>query len=426
MSQRLRVSFDRRYQPLLWGLLLAGLIIRVEFTAHTLGNAYDLGSLQLVAKLLVSEPGHVYKLANLPGQNPRWPYLPGYFPVVMLFHWLAVHTHHQFVKLIRVPPALTDLGIAWVVQDHLRFRGAGHGPRLAAAALVALGPSFIAISGIHGQIDSVGILPAVIALSVWERAPIERRAWIAGLLIGLGADIKVVPGLMLLALLPSARSRREALTLIAATLVIPLLSIIPVLAAAGVGWIGPLAQYHGGTGLGGISLLVQPSLALNWLHVGSTPENGVAHWFALHGGVIALVAIASAFVVAVRRRLPAETAAILIWLAVYALGIQFFLQYMVWGLPFMLLAGYLWQVTALQALLFLPTLITYHHVRHAWVAYVFYVVPMIIVWIVETTALGVMLRKIFRGDFDRQAAPSAAQPVVSVVGAPGGTARART
>jgi hypothetical protein len=51
-----------------------------------------------------------------------------------------------------------------------------------------LGPSFIDISGYHGQIDSVAILPAVLALMVWERRPQPTRSVRAGLLIGLGGE----------------------------------------------------------------------------------------------------------------------------------------------------------------------------------------------------------------------------------------------
>jgi len=79
---------------------------------------------------------------------------------------------------------------------------------LISAALIALGPPFVVISGYHGQIDSLAILPAVAALIVWETAP-DRRALIAGLLIGVGAATKTVPGLMLLALLPH-RARTAA------------------------------------------------------------------------------------------------------------------------------------------------------------------------------------------------------------------------
>ena len=52
--------------------------------------------------------------------------------------------------------------------------------------------------------DSVAILPALVALWVWEQPRVNRRAVVAGLLIGAGATIETVPIVMLLALIPWA------------------------------------------------------------------------------------------------------------------------------------------------------------------------------------------------------------------------------
>jgi Glycosyltransferase family 87 len=391
-----------RYRRTLWGLLAAGLVIRLALTATTAGDTFDLGSLLLVAQALVHEPSRVYALANLPGQVPRWPYLPGYFPVILLVKGIGGLTGLGFEKLIRIPSALADLGIAWVVQDHLRARGADRAASLGAAALVALGPSFIAISGVHGQIDQVAILPATIALSVWERDRPERRAWLAGLLIGLGAAIKVVPALMLFALLPSARSRREAATLVGAALVAPAIAAAPMVAAAGTGWISTILHYHGGSGLGGLSLVAQPDLPLNWFHVAANPTSAVTRWLLAHGGDVAIAAILVAAAFVARLRVPAPTAAVLIWLTVYAFGVSFFMQYMVWGLPFFLMAGYRREVLGLQLLLLAPVLVTYHHVARAWEVSVFYVAPMLLVWLTLTVALGLLGRRVaLRGDAQR-------------------------
>jgi hypothetical protein len=384
------------YTALLWSLLAAGLAVRVLFMATANGNRFDLGSLQLVAHTLVHHPSQVYAVANLPGQTPHWPYLPGYLPIVLLLKGLSGASGIAFRHLIRLPVVLSDLAIAWVVQDFVRARGNSEGAALGAAALVALGPSFIAISAVHGQIDAAAILPAVIALSVWERAQPAHRAWIAGLLIGTGAAIKLVPGLMVLALAPSARSRRELATLVGATLVVPLLSTLPMVAAAGTGWIGTILHYHGGSGLGGLSLVAQPDLPLNWFHVGSDPLTGLSAWLIRHGGVIAVAAIFAAAAFLGHRRTPAPLAAVVIWLTVYAFGVAFFMQYMVWGLPFLLMAGFRREVLALQLVLFAPVLVIYHGVHAAWAAWVFYVVPMLVVWAALTAGLAVLCVRLAR------------------------------
>jgi hypothetical protein len=382
---RVSPSADSSYRVALWGLLAVGVLGRALLAFDTRGVKFDLDSLQIVARALVASPSHVYRIADSGVGTPRWPYLPGFFPVILAGKGISGLTGIGFETVIRFAPILADAAIAWVVQDFLRARGAGFWTGLSAVALVALGPSFAAISGVHGDLDSVAILPAVIALSVWERGA-ARRALIAGLLIGLGASIKTVPALMLLALLPSARSWREGLTLIATAGAVVLAALAPYLVHDGLHWFRNL-DYNGGVGLGSLSLVAQPDLALNWLHLGSTPLSGLSRHLLDESRWIVAIALTGVSVLLFRRRVVAPVAAVLLWLTVYGFGVTFFMQYMVWGLPFLLMAGYLWSVLALEVVLLAPVLVIYHGVRHAWAASVFYVAPMIAVWAVMVAAL---------------------------------------
>ncbi len=110
----------------------------------------------------------------------------------------------------------------------------------------------------------MAILPAVGALVVWRRVEGPDRAWKAGLLIGLAASIKTVPGLVVLALLPSARGWREAVTLVVASIALPLLALAPFWAADAEA-VRRMLRYNGLPGLGGLTLAVQPDLAEAWL-----------------------------------------------------------------------------------------------------------------------------------------------------------------
>src|SRR5207248_4644933 len=122
-----------------------------------------------------------------------------------------------------------------------------------------------AISAFHGQIDSVAILPAVAALSLWDRRPADGAAPIAcGLLLGIGGALKTVPLLVLFALLPSARSRWEGAKLTGAALVLPVLSLVP-FAASDFSATFKALRYRGLPGIGGLSLVVQPRLARAWI-----------------------------------------------------------------------------------------------------------------------------------------------------------------
>jgi uncharacterized membrane protein len=364
----------------------------VIFDLKTRGVVYDLDSLQLVGSALAVHPGTVYTVANATPLYPRWPYPPGFFPVILLCRTIADHTGLGFEHVIRFPSILCDLVIAWVVQAFLGARGASRTRRLGAAALVALGPSFAAISAIHGQIDADGIMPAVVAVAVWDRR-IGRRAVLAGALIGLGASIKTVPAVALLALLPSVDSRREAAELIGAAATVLLVAIGPYVVHDGLHWFHNL-NYNGGIGLGSLSLVAQPDLALNWLHLGSTPISSFSNHLHNVARVVAAVGVLGTFAVVWRGRAWAPLAATMLFLAIYAFGVTFFMQYMVWGLPFMLMAGYLWQALALEALLLAPVWVIYHGVTHAWAGTVFYIVPMLLVWAVLTISLGLLGRRL--------------------------------
>jgi Glycosyltransferase family 87 len=391
-APRARIS-GLSFGALLWTIIGVGTVIRLYLALSTDGVAYDLESFGLVADALEQHGFDVYSAVN-GGEFPRWPYPPGYFGWILAADGINGATGLGLFALYRLPAIAADAAIAWLVQDFLRGRGASEWSRLAAAGLVALGPSFIAISGHHGQIDSVAILPAVAALVVWERSG-PNRALTAGLLIGAGGAVKTAPLLMLVALLASARSIREALTLVAGAAGLVAALTLP-FAVADPGGVEIISRYRGGVGLGGIGLLVQPELALGWLGLGSGEPTAVATALREDGGPITAVAVLATGAFLAWCRAPALTAAILVWLSVYAFGVTFFLQYMVWGIPFFLMAGYVREVALLQGLLLPPTLLTYIGPSAEWQAWALYVVPMIGVWLALASAYVLTARRLGR------------------------------
>lgn len=387
------------FKRLLWLLIGAGLLVRLILAFATTGQVYDLQSYVLVNKALQTHVFGVYHQLDNYSVPPygRWPYPPGFFLAIVPIAWVAHLTGIALTSLIRVPSVLCDAAIAWLVQDHLRWRGASERSRLVAAGLVALGPSFIAISGYHGQIDSVAFLPCVAAAILWSRTDAAWRPYVAGVLIGIGAATKTVPLLMLLALAPSARSWQEAVKLIGTAIVIPLAAFAPWLILDGPGkslvW-----RYRGGPGLGGISLITNPSLPL----VPFTHANGTIHGLTKtvydNARWVTAGALAAAAVVLIRHRPPPVEAAVLVWLTVWAFGVTFFLQYLVWGLPFLIMAGDLRQVLILQAVLLPATIITYATGLHAWEVWALYTAPMIALWVVNVGATILVARQIACAD----------------------------
>ena len=314
----------------------------------------------------------------------QWTYPPLWLGWLAGASWLSDVTGLSFHGLAKLGPILADVGLALAIYTYLGWRGVRERLRLAGAALVMLGPSFIAISGYHGQIDSVAILPAVIALMVWERSASPNRALWAGLLIGVGAAVKLPPLLLVLPLLGSARSWREAAKLAGAALGVLLLTLGP-LWASGIDLSGVL-RYAGFPGWGGLSLVVDPAFGWHVLTTQGIPplsaQSGLSQTVQENARWITAVALATYTGFVFRYRPAAVDAAALLWLVVYAFSPNFFLNYLVYGLPFFIMAGYLVEVVVLQALLIAPTVAYYIALRPSpsTATGVLYIPPLIVLW----------------------------------------------
>jgi hypothetical protein len=380
---------SRRGRKLLWGLIVTGVVARLAVAFKTYGLTYDMNSAEQVRDVLHGDALHLYSLVN-GHPNFRWPYLPGFLPWIQASGWLESHVGLPFHGWVQVLPIAADAAIAWLVQYYLGLRGAAERARLAAAALVALGPSFAVISGYHGQIDQVAILPAVAALVVWERlAPGSRRGLVAGALIGVAISLKTVPVLMLAVLLPWAGSRREAGALVLAAVAIPLAALAPFLIADGHAVTSTLREHVALPGFGGLSLLVQPEFAKVWLVAGDVPMNGLNRALLEHEHTVVAALLLPFVALTVWRRPHPAFAAAFLWLALELLTVGWAFQYAVWALPFALMCGWIWQVAAVQGALLIPTALTYHH-GMIGSPHLLYIPIMIATWIVLTGALLVL------------------------------------
>jgi hypothetical protein len=341
-----------------WGLIAAGTAIRVVLAFTTDGQPYDIEFLRDVRAALSDAPLHVYETLMGPADDARYPYPPGYFPFVSVAGGLSSLTGLDYTSLVRLPSVVADGLIAFVVQDFLGRRGAGDRTRIAATALVALGPSFIVISGYHGQIDALAILPAVLAVALWDRVDVSRRALYAGLLIGAGAALKTAPIFVVLAVLPSVRSWREAFTLVGAAVAVPLAVVMPWLLTAPDDLVKAL-RYRGFPGTSGLSILLQPEYGEQLVRL--VRPGAVVEFLYERGQLIVAAVLAGVAFVSWRLRpgLDPASRAVLIWLAFYIVTPAFFFQYLVWGLPFIVMSGRLWLALAVQAVALVPTILFY-------------------------------------------------------------------
>jgi hypothetical protein len=382
-------------------MVAIGLGLRLFLAFREYGVTYDIDSYVQVRDALKGAALDVYSTVNGHPSN-RWPYPPGFFPWIFAADGLS-SVRGAFHGWVQLPQILADAAIAWFVQDHLARRGAGERARLAAIALVALGPSFWIISGYHGQIDSLAILFPVVALWWWERSePGMRRAVVAGLLIGIGASFKTVPGLLLFALLPWVRSVREAAALVVPALAVPLVALAPWLISDGAQTIESLRSHRALPGFGGIGLIAQPELAAQWLHDDPKRLTGLSEFLLDRQQLLLVPALVPFMALVWLRRIEPTAAAALLWSALVVFNVGFAFQYVVWALPFVLMAGYLREAGVAQAVLFLPAAMLY------WDPFGFsptglYIVLMILAWIAAAAAVVALALRLARAP-----APSAA------------------
>lgn len=369
---------------------MLGTLIRLVLAFTTDGQPYDINVLDDLRRVLRDAPLEAYATPIGPG-GIAWPYPPGFFPLAWLADRAGDLTGLAYTSLVRVPSIAADAAIALLVHEGLRHRGASELRGLAATALVAFGPSFAVVSGFHGQLDNLAILPAVAAIVLWDRLDGDRRPVVAGLLIGIGFAIKTTPVFVVLALLPAVRSWREAGTLLAATAAIPIATLAPYLVASPSELVEGL-RYRGFPGTSGLSIALQPELAEQLTR--AVKPSGLVQALYDHGQLLvpgAMVAVAAVTARRGRGWDPAERASLL-WLTFYVTSSVFFFQYLVWGLPFLLLAGRLRLALAVQVVALPPTVLFYRAPWESDAVALPYGIAMVALWALFLAAFVAVLR----------------------------------
>lgn len=338
------VRRDRqRYALQLLCLLGAGAAVRVVLLLLSPGEYYDMANVAHVGAAFLHAPLHAYDIDINPGSYQGsatypWPYLPAYIPVAALMQWISEHAAVTVSRLDRALVVGADLVLAWLVQWILGRLRRSDRERLWGAGLIAFGPVFIAVSALHGQLDALAFLPAVAAVGLWELRADRERALLCGLLIGLGIAIKTTPGLILLALAPTARDRRELLRLAVGAAIIPLATAVPFAVVAPTG-LKAVVDYGGFAGRAGLTLLLQPRLALHDLTGTAISYDAITRFLLAHSTVVLAIVMIPVVAIAWHRRLPAATAAVALLLAFYVSATALLPQYWLDVVPFMVLAG---------------------------------------------------------------------------------------
>ncbi len=363
---------EREALRALWWVIGIGTLVRVLIAFDTYGYGFDMDSLVMLRHQLDADPLHVYGAMNTPlhlesfHMQYRWPYPPAFFP----WAWVSGQAGAlglPFDGVVQLPAIAADAGLALLSFDFLRRRGHRAGRCFLGGALVAIAPPLLLTSGYRGQIDSVAFLPAVGAVYLWDRGDIwERRGELArpltvGLVIGVGAAVKIVPIILLAAFFPwVVRRPRAALALIVPALAVPLLLLAPFAVADPTG-VGRSIGYAGSPGDSGLSMLAQPGLvyarAANDL--GSVSLNDATRFFYLHGGELALFALGAISLFLLVTRPEPVLGALLLIVGLYVFGPNDCIQYFSWCIPFLVMAGMLRVAAAVSIWMIVPSAIAY-------------------------------------------------------------------
>jgi hypothetical protein len=388
----------------LWAMVAGGLVLRLVLAYGWFSPAdfeADLNNFRLVHTALADDPLGMYGELNPPccpfGDyvNSHWPYPPGMVPWIELAV-LAENLGLPFHGTFSVLPILCEIAIALAVYAFLGLRGASERTKLIAAALVLFGPSFFAVTAYHGQFDAATALPMVLALIAWTRAPPESRAVWAGGLLGVGALIKWVPLLLVVALLPSVRSWREALIVAGLPALMVGVGMLPFLLHDPDG-VSRAFGYGGQPGIGGLSVIVNPEIPTAFLErdleaLGNL--NSAGDFLHDNAPRITLAGVALLGLFFWRTRPSPLDAAVMLWVTVFVFGPSWSFTYVIWGLPLMLMAGYLRAVVLIQGALLLPTIFWYDVFGLAEEGADLYPVIMDLVWVMWVAGLVVLGRRI--------------------------------
>lgn len=265
----------------------------------------------------------VFDPANT-GNNPSF-FLVGHYALVSLVALVANATGIPFGFWVKVPAIVSDLAVCLVLR---RASPAGD---LAATAYM-INPVTLLLSVHHGQIHSVA---TAIAVWAYSRA-VGGHALQSGLLLGFGASVRQHFAVLVVPLVIRLSAQRARL--IAGLVGVLVLVNLPLLASSYAWRFTTPASTPGIWGYS-IPLLHGPRvLALAGFEV-AQPVAASADVLASHGAVL-VWAWTLAFVAWSWRRLEADPwhAALLFLVGIYTVTPAFGVQWLVWALPFWLVA----------------------------------------------------------------------------------------
>ncbi len=304
-------------------LLLAAVARLAPALWLPVGAGYDIDSFRMVTDALLG--GHEVYVASL----GRHPYLPFQMFIMGAMAALSKATGLPFVVAIKLPAILADVAIAGLLYRLVAERR-GRDWAAYVALLYALNPVSLLVSAYHGQFEAVTLLLLVVAWALWERPRVGASA----AALGLAILNKTWPVVLLPVFFIRLANWRARILHALVALGIPALAVgvyLLVYRADPMTMLGRALTHRGVAGYWGPSAVVFP-LATAWPVLQPLAD-------ALLALRNPLLLVAILLVLWWTRRQTALDALLTVQLAVFAVTVGFGIQWLVWPVPFALLAG---------------------------------------------------------------------------------------
>ncbi len=304
-------------------LLLAGVVRLLPALWLPVGAGYDIDSFHMVTDALLG--GREVYAASL----GRHPYLPFQMYIMGAMAMLSAATGLPFVVAIKLPAILADVAIAGLIYRLVAVRR-GHEWAAYLALLYALNPVSLLVSAYHGQFEAVTLLLLVVAWALWER----RQAGASATTLGLAILNKTWPIILLPVFFIRLDNWRARSRYALIALGIPALVVVAYLLAYNADpmtMLGRALTHRGVAGYWGPSAVLFP-----WAAARPALQPLADALLALRNP---LLFVAVLLALAWTQRQPALDALLTLQLAVFAVTVGFGIQWLVWPVPFALLAG---------------------------------------------------------------------------------------
>lgn len=320
--------FIPRWSGRPWSVvLLATLLARLlPMLFLPVGAGYDIESFHLVGEALLSGED-VYTSAAI----HRHPYLPLQMYLIGLALFLAQLTPLPFVVWVKMPPLLADVAITALIYRAGYRQSQSARTATLAALLYALNPISVLVSAYHGQFDAIPVLLLLLAWYYWH---FGRRCLPSAIALGFAVLSKTWPIVLLPIVLIRLRPAKQLVLYTAVTLLVPISFTVAYIIAFRpelTPMLGRALTHTGPDGYWGLSALlaVGGKFSDDFQRLYETMV-AFRRWLLAAAGLLALW---------FTRKQAALDALTTVLLCVFAVSSGMGIQWLLWLVPFAILAG---------------------------------------------------------------------------------------